>query len=182
MLVAASPNNTSIALDGVSDEEAICLVWARSNDNRNAANSRLMKEALVTALAGCIRPDGSMECVGGRIVHILGSLVMLDFDPANWNCARLEQIKNDIFAKTSQTITAEAELAAKSPDPALSAVGRSYLGAQSQPLDPAVAAKFTEDLRAAVGRMVDGEIAKLGTIITPQHAAGIKTEALAAVI
>lgn len=177
-----------------SDEEVLRRVWARADDGRNAEKRSQLRQAAFDALVDCwergIGVD-QIQCVDGRIGRMLGALVWLDHDEANWQLRRLEQHKNEIFEEAARVIRAAAEEAAgQTADAGLRAAGLAYLAstpaelARAGVVDAAAERAWVEDTRARVALAVDARIAALeraapGTV--PAHAAeGIKKEALAA--
>ena len=181
------------AAAGADDEEVLRRVWARSDHPTNRERQGLLRQAVYDALVDCwergIQGD-RIQCVDGRIGRLISSLTLLDFDERTWCMKRLEQHKNDVYAKTQQVIHAAAsEAAAQAGDPALRKVGQSYLAATRAelealgPIDPAAEAAFVAATHARIERMVDEHVAALDQIalgtIPPHAMEGLKREATA---
>jgi len=170
---------------GATDQECLQRVWLRADDPRNAAARGVIREAVTAALWDCweIGFGGRhIVCVNGRSSRILGALVLTDWDRRNWEVKRLEQFKNDIYALAAAIIRAEAAAAAGSGDPDTRQAGRAYL---AQTADDAAAPEaalemLAEKMRAAIGAMVDAQVAASGGAIPSYMAASIKEEAQAA--
>ena len=177
-----------------TDQEVLRRVWARADDPRNAARRGPMRQAAFDALVDSWERGlggEQIQCVDGRISRMVGSLTLLDCDEQNWEMRRLEQHKNEIFAKAAGVIrAAAADAAGDAADPALQKVGRAYLATsaaelrQIGPLDGAKEAEWAASTRERISRMVDAHLAELdqqapGAV--PGHAvSGVKAEALAA--
>ena len=179
-----------------SDEEVLRRVWARADDSRNADRRGPMRQAAYDALVDSwergIGGD-KIQCVDGRIGRMIGSLAWLDCDERNWDLRRLEQHKNEIFAKAIEVIKAAVtEAAGQDLDTGLKRVGQSYLAATQAELaqigevDLAKELEWIEATRGRIGRMIDEHVAALdrtapGTV--PKHAIeGIKKEAYSALM
>jgi hypothetical protein len=152
---------------GATDEECLRRVWQRADDPRNAANRGKLRQAVFDALLDAWEPDDPpfssrhIACVNGRTGRLLGALNQLDFDPRNWEVKRLEQFKNEIFAKTRETIEAVASEAAASGPPDLQRAGRLYLAKTAADIaaigavPDAATEQLAERMRAAITAMVD---------------------------
>jgi hypothetical protein len=179
-----------VALDA-TDEECLRRVYARADDPRNEAARAPLRQALFDALVDSWE-DGiegrKIMCVNGRAGRILGALVLLDWDEKNWEVKKLEQFKNDVFAKAQELILALAQQASLSADPDRQKAGRAYYATTATdvaalgPVPEAAAAALTAEMREAVGAMVDEYVAGLepkGGIPAYQVDA-VRMEALAA--
>lgn len=184
-----------VALD-VTDEEALRRVWARADDPRNAAVRGAMRQAAFDGLADCWEEGiggRKVICVNGRTSRSLGALVLLDHDERNWEVKKLEEFKNDIFAKAHAAITELALRAAESGDPDRQKAGRSYLAttlaetAAIGAVPEAAAERLAGELREAVAALVDARVAEIETdlgvkgAIPPYQVEAVKAEALAAI-
>jgi hypothetical protein len=182
------------AAAAADDEEVLRRVWARSDHPSNRARQGLLRQAVYDALVDCwergIQGD-RVQCVDGRVGRLIASLTLLDFDERTWCMKRLEQHKNDVYAKTQQVIhAAAAEAAAQTGNPALRKVGQSYLAADAAelaalgPVDPAAEEAFVAATHTRIGRMIDEHVAALDQIalgtIPPHAMEGLKREACAA--
>lgn len=177
-----------------SDREVLQRVWARADDPRNSEARGLIRQAVFDALVDSVEwgiGDSAMKCVDGRISRVLGALSLLDCDEENWNMARLEEHKNEIFVETNRLIKAAAtDAAEQEEDSALRNVGRFYLASTPGELskigdiDEARENEWLDATREKIGRSLDEFIGELnrktpGTI--PSHSVqSIKAEALAA--
>jgi len=183
-----------ISLD-VSDEEALRRAWARADDPRNASVRGAMRQAIFDGLVDSWEEGVAgrkIMCVNGRTSRHLGALVLLDWDERNWEVKKLEQFKNDIFAKAHETILATAQQAAESGDPDRQKAGRLYLATTATetaaigPVPEAATEALTGEMREAISAMVDAHVAELETTLGIKDAIpayqleATKTEALAA--
>lgn len=156
---------------GATDEECLRRVWLRADDPRNAAVRASMRQAVFDGLVDSWEDDGiigrRIMCVNGRTGHILGSLVMLDHDKRNWVVKRLEQFKNDIFAGAREVIDQVAQTAAESGAAEEQKAGRMFLAKTAAeiraigPVSDGATEKLTEEMRVAIGEMVDAYIANV---------------------
>lgn len=159
----------NVALDA-TDEEILCRVWARADDPKNAdvqgkmrqSSFDNLKDSWETGITG-----RKIICVNGRTGRQLGSLSTLDHDKRNWEVSTLEQFKNDIFGQTKNLITEQAELAAKSRDPEMVKVGKSYLVKTKEDadaigeLDDGAGKEFIKQLEEKINVMVDNYAAEV---------------------
>ena len=180
---------------GATDAECLGRVWLRASDPRNAAVRGQLRQAVFDALYDCWEEGiagRKVVCVNGRTSRILSALILLDWDRRNWEVKKLEQFKNDIYAKAAEVIAAEATLAAASDDPEVQRAGRLFLARSAAELaaagevPDAVMERLSEQIRTAIGAMVDAyvrEIKELGMegAIPPYMAAAVAEEAKAAV-
>jgi len=184
-----------VAMD-VTDEECLRRVWLRAEDPRNGAVRGQMRQALFDALVDAWEEGiagRKIVCVNGRTSRILCALVLLDWDKRNWEVKKLEQFKNDVYDRARAVITAEAERAAAAPDPERRKAGRLYLAKSLADLEAvgevpeAASERLADEMRDAIGRMVDGYVAEIETdlgakgAIPPYMVADLKREAQAAV-
>ena len=106
-------------------------------------------------------------CVNGRTSRILSALILLDWDEKNWEVKRLEQFKNEIFARAGAVIAAEAERAAQSADADMRQAGRAHLARTAAEIAAAGEApadaqgRLADQMRAAIGAMVDAHVREL---------------------
>lgn len=173
-----------------SDAEALCLVWARADDPRNAPRRAQLRQAAFDALVDSWdRGIGAehIQCVDGRISRVVGSLAWLDCDAQNWDVRRLEQHKNEVFTAAERVIKAAAEeAAAQDADPARRAVGRAYLAATAAELEaagavsPEAEAAWAAETRARIAAAVDEYAAAHPGAIPPHAVESLKVEAGAA--
>ena len=154
----------------------------------NAGNKWALRQALFDALVDCWERgigEDALQCVDGRIARIVSSLALLDWDERNWGVLRVEERRNEVFARAQRAIRAAAEEAAALPaDNPLHAAGKAFLAtnpaelAAAGEVDPAAEAEFVAATRARIGRVVDAYAGGRGGL---HVAAGLKTEAMAAV-
>ena len=178
---------------GATDGECLSRVWLRADDPRNARAP--LRQAVFDALVDCWEQGLSgphIVCVNGRLSRILGALATLDFDARNTSVKRLEQFKNDIFARAAAVIRETAQAATAAEDPDLVRAGRSFLATTAAEYDgvgdvPEKAVEALQGLmRAAIVTMVDQyvlEVASDGVpdAIPPHLVEAVKVEALGAV-
>jgi hypothetical protein len=181
---------------GATDGECLGRVWLRASDPRNAAVAGKMRQSVFDALADCWE-DGiagrKIVCVNGRTSRILSALTLLDWDRRNWEVKKLEQFKNDIFERAARVVADRAAAAAADPDPGRAKAGRAYLAKTAAEMravgevPPAAAEALAEDMKGAVGEMVDAFVRDLqetlgnDDAIPPYLVASVKEEAMAAV-
>jgi hypothetical protein len=194
VIVRARNGEKNVAIDA-TDDEVFRRVWKRADDPRNADMHHKLRQVYFDTLKDCWEVGGiagrKIVCVNGRTSRMLGSLSMLDWDQRNWDVSTLEQFKNDVFIRTAAMITAEAEQAAKSSNPALAIVGRNYLAKTKEELDAAgeiderVGDEFAKELKNKIDVLVDAYVAERNALspgAIPAHMLeGIKFEAKAAV-
>jgi hypothetical protein len=181
---------------GASDAECLGRVWLRASDPRNAEVADSLRRAVFDALYDCWEEGlggRHIVCVNGRTARILGALALLDWDRRNWEVKKLEQFKNDVYARAAGVIAAEAARAAASGDPAAQSAGRLYLAktpaeaAAAGPVPAAAAEALAERMRAAIAAMVVDYVREveegLGVqgAIPPYLVAAVTEEAQAAV-
>jgi len=102
-----SKSNTVSALNNMSDEEVFCRIWTRTKDIRNAENCDDIQEMIYKNLASCYEHN-AIICVTGRVLRIISSLILLDFDEKNWVLELSESYKEEILNKTKNIINSIA--------------------------------------------------------------------------
>lgn len=114
----------------VADEEVARVVWARSLHPRNHERKAQLQQAYFDALVDSWKPGFNsgqiMVCVQGRIMRLLGSLALNDFDPANWEMERVEDVRNEMVAaakKAHKRAAAQLYEDRSLPDGVRSAIG-----------------------------------------------------------
>lgn len=190
----ASLGERIVKLD-VTDEECLRRVWLRASDPRNDAHKANIEQAVFDALFDCWESGVGARhivCVNGRTSRILSALVTLDWDRRNWVIKKLEQFKNDIFARSRTVIEAVARTAAAAADPETRSAGAAYLATTTAELaaagevSPAAGSALAGQMRAAVENMVDEYISELeaqgiDAAIPTYMVDAVKAEARAAV-
>jgi hypothetical protein len=153
----------NIAIDA-TDEEILRRIWARADDPENADVRAKMRQCSFDNLKDSWEVGimgRKIVCVGGRTSRQLGSLSMLDHDRRNWEVTSLEQFKNDIFERTKKLIIEQAELVAKSEDPEMAKIGKSYLAKTPEEatalgkLSDEASEEFIRQLKDKINAMVD---------------------------
>jgi hypothetical protein len=146
---------TSIAfLDMSTDAEVAGLVWDRSDHPENSAAKPAMRQAVFDALVDCWKPGmggvPALVCTHGRASRLLGSLCLLDHDRRNWEVVKLEQIRNDVFARACEEIQKGAAVHAESLDPDMRAAALQYMAATPEAYEAAgtPSAEAAAELRA----------------------------------
>jgi hypothetical protein len=169
-VIARTKAGERVVAIGATDAECLGRVWLRASDPRNAAVRGQMRQAVFDALYDCWEEGiagRKIVCVNGRTARILAALILLDWDRRNWEVKKLEQFKNDIYAKAAEVIAAEAERAAASSDPELQRAGRLYLASTADEIaavgevPEAVSERLADQMRAAIGAMVDDYVREL---------------------
>ena len=105
-----SPSNTVSSLDGMSDDEVFRRVWTRSKDLRNEKSD--IQDMIYKNLESCYENE-QIICVTGRVLRIISSLILLDFDEKNWILELSETYKEEILNKTKNIINSIAHEALK---------------------------------------------------------------------
>jgi hypothetical protein len=169
-VIARTRAGERVVAIGATDAECLGRVWLRAADPRNVAVRGQLRRAVFDALYDCWE-DGivgrKIVCVNGRTSRILAALILLDWDTRNWEVKKLEQFKNDIFAKAATVIAAEAATAAASDDPEMRRAGRLHLARTTAELSAvgdvsdAVAERLAGRMRDAIGAMVDAHVREL---------------------
>ncbi len=183
----------NIAIDA-TDEEVLRRVWTRADDPKNADVRSKMRQSSFDNLKDSweVGVHGrKIVCSGGRTSRQLGSLSMLDHDKRNWEVSALEQFKNDIFERTKKLIAEQAELTAKSADPEMAKVGKSYLVMTKEEADAigelndGASKEFIQQLKAKINSAVDEYVAEVNVrapgAIPAHMVEPIRMEACAAV-
>jgi len=122
--------NEKVMSIGATDGECLSRVWFRSYHPNNKNVKDKILQSIFDSLFDCWEEgliDRKIVCVNGRTSRILSSLILLDFDERNWEVKRLEQLKNDIYKKTSRLIEEEAVNATKSDNIFMQNAGKLYL-------------------------------------------------------
>lgn len=180
-------NERVIALD-ITDAECLGRVWLRASDIRNGNHKNDMHQSIFDALYDCWE-DGltnrSLVCVNGRVMRILSSLTLLDWDKSLWEIKKLEQYKNDIFELVRKTIQDVAREALKSNNSEMVAAGRSYLAESPDEIvevDAKVMDELGDKMRYAIVANIDDYKKKIIKDAIPNYMMdNIKQEAMAAV-
>lgn len=108
------------------EDAILAYTWERCKHPRNASNSDLMKDAVVTSLIDGIENDHQV-CINGRCARVLNSLATLDFDDNVANGAlTLEAYRNQIFQEVKEIVNREIDTAKESSDEEVRAVGEAY--------------------------------------------------------
>jgi hypothetical protein len=153
-----------------TDEECLRRVWARIKDPRNSAAHDKLRQAVYDALFDCYEDTlfgRDIVCVNGRVSRILSSLVLLDYDQRNWEIKKLEQFKNDIYARTHAIIKKIAKKASKSGDRGMQLAGLLYLAESADDVKkigevPAEdQERLAQSMREATLAMIDEYLADL---------------------
>jgi hypothetical protein len=121
IMAAGSPISTYNS----TESYILAAVWCRSKHPRNAANSELMKEALVNAMADGIE-GGSPVCINGRCARVLGSMVLLDFDESVGSAMTFDAYKNQIYTECKDIFDLNLQRAEISLDPDMKTLAESY--------------------------------------------------------
>jgi len=195
-VIAATSEGERVITIGATDAECLGRVWLRAADPRNVAVRGQLRQATFDALYDCWEEGIAgrrIVCVNGRTSRILAALTLLDWDRRNWEVKKLEQFKNDIYAKAATVISAEAERAAASADPDTQRAGRAYLARTAAEIraagdvPEAAAERLAEQMRDAIGTMVAVYVRELEDdlgvkgAIPPYMVASVAEEAKAAV-
>jgi hypothetical protein len=155
---------------GASDEECLARIWLRTKDPRNSEVSGQMRQAIFDALYDCWENGmfgRHIVCVNGRTSRILSSLILLDWDKRNWEVKKLEQFRNDIYAKTHELINEEAKRATKSADNDIRRAGALYLAKSNEEVKrigviPQIALDtLAQSMRTATIKMIDDYLHEL---------------------
>ena len=123
-------NNERVISINATDSECLSRIWLRASDPKNIAVKNELYQAIFDALYDCWEEGvvgRKIVCVNGRTSRILSSLILLDWDKRNWEVKKLEQFKNDIYARAAEVIASEAEKASNSSDPNMQKAGRLHL-------------------------------------------------------
>lgn len=169
-VIARTKAGERVIAIGATDAECLGRVWLRASDPRNAAVRGQIRQAVFDALYDCWEEGiagRKIVCVNGRTSRFLSALILLDWDKRNWEVKKLEQFKNDIYAKAAEVIAAEAERASNSSDPDMQRAGRLQLARTAAEISAigevpdAAIERLAEQTRAAIGEMVDAYVREL---------------------
>ena len=186
----------------LTDLECLQLVWHRANHKKNINNCNKIKQSIFDNLVDCWEVDEiggllnnmfgieettqrKIVCVTGRVTRILSSLILLDFDPKNWEVKRFEQFKNDIFNKTKLIIEEEATKAMASSDIEMQNAGKTFLAKTTIELSaikpPSIEAEkqLITNIKENIEKMITTHIDIEG--IPPNMITSVKKEALASI-
>jgi hypothetical protein len=86
-----------------TEDNILAQVWQRADHPANLLNAETMREMFIQSLADCVEND-TVVCTGGRSARILGSLTMLDYNPAVGKSLTSEAYKNQIYTEVQQLI------------------------------------------------------------------------------
>jgi hypothetical protein len=195
-VIAKTTKGERVVAVDATDEECLRRIWHRASHPQNVLNANAIRQALFDGLVDSWEDDGlagrRIMCVNGRTAHILGAIVMLDFDKRNWEVKRLEQFKNDIYASAKALIQEMASVAAASDDSDTSRAGRTYLATTAEEIrligevPEAAIANLSAEMQKKIAEMVDAYVIdldeRLGTDnVIPSYMIGaVKQEAIAA--
>lgn len=99
---------------GVSDTQVLSLVWSRAECTKNSKSTEVIRENLFIALSEC-EENGIVVCATGRILKVLSSLTLVDYDEETWNLTSYDQRRNEILNRTKNIISDCALLGEKLP-------------------------------------------------------------------
>ena len=190
-----------VSLD-LTDEECLILIWNRANHPLNKENCKKIKQAIfdnlmdcweidelnniVNNLLGLNTPHYKIVCVTGRITRILSSLMLLDFDPKNWEVKKLEQFKNEIFEKVRIIIDEEAQNATLTPNFHMQNAGKTILAKTKAELDSigeigTAGIQLNNKIKESIINMINNFAKESENILSDNMIEGIKNEALVAI-
>lgn len=165
--IHAFGQGTVSALDA-TDSFVLACVWRRCDHPQNAARRSSMRAAVLTAINDCVE-HGNVVCITGRCARVLGSLALLDYDPAVGSMMTFEALRNQILEECHQILKDAIEAAAQSDDPKQVAVANSYKD-YSQVVDPAAEEVFKNGVKAAI----DAHIETYGARLSPAELNTVK--------
>jgi hypothetical protein len=188
----ANDGSRNVAV-GVTDMEAIQLVWARAHHPKNTEKTQAILQALFDALFDCwengVAGHRDIVCINGRTSRVLSSLVLLDFDQRMWNVQTLEETKNTIFTLVRDMVKARAMevMDDNKTEPVTQQVAKSYLATtveemdQIGELDPDAEEQFRTFLETEIDALIDNYCFENPSTIPPQMIAPIRLEAKAGI-
>jgi hypothetical protein len=172
--VESSPSRV-ISL-GDTDYNVLLKVWERSKLPTNTSVANSMRNALVEALADCVEGEGAeppIVCSNGRVARFLGSLTLLDTDPAMSAPQTSNQYRNDAldFAHNLLEKTLDKYAAGDAQHVLLA---RSYREVGKEIVVPdAIQAEFKKELESAVDTYISENKANLPSNIKMELMAGL---------
>lgn len=152
----------TISTFGETEDKIFAYTWERCKHPKNAANEKLMKEAIINALADSIE-NGTQVCINGRCSRVLNALVTLDFDVEVGSAMTFEAYRNQIFQETKIIINQEISRASASSDPRVVAVGAAYETGETSS-DSEAEHKFREEVKLEIDRNIDKYADKLNKV------------------
>jgi len=131
-------------------------VWDRTEAPENAVNSKLMKEALATALVEFWEngADHDAVCINGRCGRMLASLVLLDYDDSAGAVQTKEMIKNEVIKDATDIINDSIDEACVSQIEVRRKVGQSYKDPKIE-CDDVEEEKFIEEMKQKINNMME---------------------------
>lgn len=137
VIAKLSTDNKIVKLDS-SDEECLCLIWSRANIPENAANQKLIKQAIFDNLYSCWESGYAgreIVCSTGRVLRILSSLTTLDHDKRNWEITLLDEHKNEIMKIVGAKIVSIAIKEKNNANDGIKKAAYHYLAETKEQLD-----------------------------------------------
>lgn len=169
---------------GLSDAEALQLIWTRAMAPKNLKNVNKLKQAVVDILAmECFNDNLKRPyCLQGRTEKILSALVLNDYDERNWDVKTLEQFRNDVFESAKATIRLEAQKISKSPDLEMQTIGKGFLGETTGPVNSKKEEAFKKNLKSAISKQVDLYVKSHPGVLDKKRVENVRMEAMAAIM
>lgn len=84
--------------------DVLKATWGRASNPNNKGNEQALKAGLVDALNNCSENGSTLVCTGGITARLLGSLVLLDFDPQVGQMVTSDQYKHEIMHKANKAL------------------------------------------------------------------------------
>lgn len=108
----AAKGNTLSQLSNAREDDVLLNVWKRVNSPENDDNKDSLQESLMDSLANSMDTNWAGEykevCIGGRCARILGSLTLLDKEPAIAAPMKTGEIlRNEVFSKSWRIVQDE---------------------------------------------------------------------------
>lgn len=136
-----------------TDTNILRKTWNRTNISENNDNADNMKFAILDELANCYDGD-HVVCPNGRAAHVLGALVLQDFDKELGKTQTLAEYKNEVYRECNKIIHNEIELAKKSDDPGLKSAAESYNNIEIE-VSPKDEAKLRRILKSKIDELIN---------------------------
>jgi hypothetical protein len=162
-------SNANLITYGMTEMQILDRVWERSYASGNEGACADMQNAVVTALADCVEND-VVTCANGRAARILGSLALLDYDPAVGTAQTTEAYKNEIYGEVRRSL--DSALTDLRSDGRLRSIVDSYSGIGDP--DPAESTEWA----LLMENRIDDILNAYRSRIPPVQLASIKTDCM----
>jgi len=166
--------NNYIGTLNTYEGEIIKVIWDRTNQIGNAANSDKMKEALIDSMVDCWENE-ILVCINGRCARYISSISTLDFDNSVGQVGTKETYRNEILEKTRQLLEEAIKEAKESANDDMKKIGLSYEDPKIS-INEKVEKEFKENLRKKIDSMVDKYKSKMAGPMGEENLERIRME------